>query len=72
MTPKKNKALILIAPIIAHGLFNSILFVMSVTPTISGVLLVVFLVFCHKMWKYGSKRIKEHLLRDNNDIIYEN
>lgn len=72
MTPKKNKALILIAPIIAHGLFNSILFVMSVTPAISGVLLVVFLVFCHKMWKYGSKRIKEHLLRDNNDIIYEN
>ena len=61
MTPKKNKALILIAPIIAHGLFNSILFVMSVTPAISGVLLVVFLVFCHKMWKYGSKRIKEHL-----------
>ena len=72
MTPKKNKALVLIAPIIAHGLFNSILFVMSVTPAISGVLLVVFLVFCHKMWKYGSKRIKEHLLRDNNDIIYEN
>lgn len=69
MTPKKNKALILIAPIIAHGLFNSILFVMSVTPAISGVLLVVFLVFCHKMWKYGSKRIKEHLHRDNNEIM---
>lgn len=72
MAPKKNKALILIAPIIAHGLFNSILFVMSVTLAISGVLLVVFLVFCNKMWKYGSKRIKEHLLRDNNDIIHEN
>ena len=63
-TPKKNKALILIAPIIVHGLFNSILFVMSVTPAISGILLVVFLVFCHKMWKYGSMRIKEHLQRD--------
>ena len=69
MAPKKNKALILIAPIIAHGLFNSILFVMSVTPAISGVLLVVFLVFCNKMWKYGSKRIKEHLHRDNNEIM---
>ncbi len=63
-TPKKNKALILVAPIIVHGLYDSILFIINVTPAISGILLIVFLVFCHKMWKYGSKRIKEHLKRD--------
>jgi len=62
--PKKNKILILVAPIIAHGLYDSILFVVNVTPAISGILMVVFLVFCHKMWKYGSQRIKEHLDRD--------
>lgn len=63
-TPEKNKVLILVAPIIVHGLYDSILFIINVTPAISGVLLIVFLVFCHKMWKYGSQRIEEHLMRD--------
>ena len=62
--PTKNKVLILVAPIIVHGLYDSILFIINVTPAISGVLLIVFLVFCHKMWKYGSKSIQEHLKRD--------
>ena len=62
--PTKNKALILVAPIIVHGLYDSILFIINVTPAISGILLIVFLVFCHKMWKYGSKSIQEHLKRD--------
>ena len=64
--PKKNKALILVAPIIVHGLYDSILFIINVTPAISGVLLIVFLIFCHKMWKYGSKSIADHLCRDNS------
>ena len=62
----KNKVLVLIAPIIAHGLYDSILFIIDVTPTVSGILLIVFLIFCRKMWKYGSKKIKEHLERDND------
>ena len=64
-TPKKNKVLILAAPIIVHGLYDSILFIINVTPSISGILMIVFLVFCHKMWKYGSESIAEHLRRDN-------
>lgn len=63
--PKKNKALILVAPILVHGLYDSILFIINVTPAISGILLIVFLLFCHKMWKYGSKSIKEHIERDS-------
>ena len=62
----KNKVLVLIAPIIAHGLYDSILFILDVTPAVSGILVIVFFVFCHKMWKYGSKKIKEHLERDND------
>ena len=68
-TPKKNKVLILAAPIIVHGLYDSILFIINVTPSISGILMIVFLVFCHKMWKYGSCRIKEHILRDSTENI---
>ena len=62
---KKYKTLILIAPILVHGIYDSILFIINVTPAISGILLIVFLVFCHKMWKYGSKSIQEHLKRDS-------
>lgn len=65
MASKKKMVLIIVAPIIVHGLYDSILFIISVTPAISGILLIVFLVFCHKMWKYGSKSIAEHLHRDN-------
>ena len=43
---------------------NSILFIINVTPAISGILLIVFLIFCHKMWEYGSKSIKKHLKID--------
>ena len=63
----KNKILVLLAPIIAHGLYDSILFVMNVTPIISGLLLIVFLVFCHIMWKYSSQRIEKHLKRDQKN-----
>lgn len=63
-SPGINKALVLLAPILAHGIYDSILFVIDVTPAISSILMVVFLVFCHRMWKYGSARIKEHLQRD--------
>ena len=55
-TPK-NKAFILIIPIIFHGVYDSILFIIDVTPAISGILTIIFLIFCHKMWKYGSKSI---------------
>ena len=67
-SPKKNKVLILVAPIIVHGLYDSILFIINVAPAISGILLIVFLVFCHKMWKYGSKRIKELQEKDEARI----
>ncbi len=62
--PKRNHALILIAPIIAHGLYDAILMVSDATPAISGILTIVFLVFCHRLWKLGSKSIHEHLKRD--------
>lgn len=64
-TPTKNKVLILAAPIIVHGLYDSILFIINLTPAISGILMILFLIFCHKMWKYGSESIAEHLRRDN-------
>ena len=63
-SPKRNKTLVLLAPIVVHGLFDSILFVSDATPAISGILSIVFVYFCYKMWKYCSRSIEEHLQRD--------
>lgn len=63
-SPRSNKVLVLLAPILAHGVYDSILFVIDVSPAVSGILMVFFLFFCHRMWKYGSEKIKEHLHRD--------
>lgn len=61
---EKNRSLIILAPIIAHGVYDSILFIIDAAPALSGVLFIAFLFFCHKMWKYCSRRINEHLQRD--------
>lgn len=57
----KDQIMVLAAPIILHGLYDAILFVIPVAPYISGLLVIVFLVFCHKMWKYASARIQEYV-----------
>lgn len=64
----KNLVMTIAAPIIAHGLYDSIIFSISCTPAISGVLTILFLVFCHRMWKIGTRKIKGHLNQEN--IIY--
>lgn len=64
MAGRRIRFMVLGAPIIVHGLYDAILMVQEVTPALSVILTIVFIVFCHKMWKYASLRIKEHLLRD--------
>ncbi len=60
----KHKLLVISAPVLMHGMYNSILAAMSISPELSGTLMLVFLLFCHKLWKYGSARIAAHLDRD--------
>ena len=66
-TSAKYKALIV--PILVHGIYDVICFVVGIVPSIAAILMIVFIVFCHKLWKYGSKRIKEHLERDLGNAI---
>lgn len=63
--PDNKKILVLLAPILVHGLYDSILFIIDVLPWVSGIISIIFYIFCFKMWKYGSNRIKEHLDRDS-------
>ena len=64
-SPAKNKVMVILAPILAHGIYDSILFALDVTyPAVALLLLVVFLAFCFLMWHYVTSRIREHMARD--------
>ena len=54
----KTKTMILIAPILAHGLFDSILFCMNIDESISGILMILFIVFFTKLKKRAKKRLR--------------
>ncbi len=52
------------APILAHGIYDSLLFMAEVSEELSGILALGFIVFCHQMWKFASRRIEWHLEAD--------
>ena len=59
----RYSALALIAPIVAHGIYDSLLFIMQVyIPSwLESILLLAFLVFCFYLWKWASRSIKRHV-----------
>lgn len=61
------KWLILGAPILAHGLFDSILFVTDVLPSLSLLLVIAFIILCNSLRKRASASVAEHLARDRRD-----
>jgi RsiW-degrading membrane proteinase PrsW (M82 family) len=65
LTPKVNRILVLAAPILAHGAFNSLLFTADVmNPYIGAVLSIIFVAVCIKLRKYAGSKIREHLRND--------
>ena len=66
---KQNYIMALVAPILVHGIFDARLFISNVTPAIGGIFLIVFVVFCRKLWKYASKKVTEHLQKDKCEAV---
>lgn len=60
------KWLILVAPILAHGLYDTVLFSIDVMPSLSMILMVIFLILCNSIRKRASRSIFEHLNRDRS------
>lgn len=54
----KAKAMILVAPIVAHGLFDGILFCMRIDEDLAVICLFFFLYFFNKLRKRGKERIE--------------
>ncbi len=60
----RHRLLILGAPVLAHGVYDSLLFSASVSGVMGGILFLIFPVFCYQLWKYASRRIARHLAAD--------
>ena len=64
----KNKCMVLLAPILAHGIYDSLLFTMDIVPSLSLVLMVVFLYGVNKLRKIAVKKAEQHLMADASCI----
>ena len=65
VTPSINRFWVLGAPIVAHGIFDSILFSAGVLPEgLALVIMIVFIWFCNSLRKQASRRIRAHLVMD--------
>ncbi len=67
----RNKILAILAPILAHGAYDTLLFVSGISGLWSVPILLFFIYVCHKLWKYGSRRIEEHLDHDRHYLTEE-
>lgn len=65
---RRIKWLVLGAPILAHGLFDTVLFSVEVLPGLSAALMVIFILLCNSLRKRASRSIAEHLERDRQDV----
>lgn len=63
-THRINLSLMIVVPILMHGIFDSILFLINVEPVLSLLLTIAFFVFFNKIRKFASGRIAFLLAKD--------
>lgn len=56
---RRCKVMILAAPILAHGIYDGIVFCMEVSKEFAAIGMFVFLFFLHRLRKFASERIDE-------------
>lgn len=69
-----DKLLVVLVPILIHGIYDAILFYQTVTPEISVIAMIAVLWFCNKVRKRCSARIEELLAmgKANRDMNITN
>lgn len=61
---RKLRSLVLIAPVLAHTAFNTVLFVMDLTPMLYSALEIGFVLICVGLWRNGNNKIAAHIAAD--------
>ena len=58
----------LLYPILAHGIYDTVAMASNVNEELSGVIVIVILLFVMSMVKWARKRMAEHLNEDSKDV----
>lgn len=66
---ESNRAPALLLPILAHGIYNALLFMMRLNEMLAIILFIFFLLFCNNIWKFASRKMEELLKRDAEENI---
>lgn len=64
----KNKVLILLAPVLAHGIYDTLALSGMADQMIGGISAFVLIYFCIRLHKYAYKKIMVQINRDHNDM----
>ena len=54
-------------PVLAHGLYDTVAMMATVTPQLSGAITIAILLFCFQMVKWARQSMKKHLIADASD-----
>jgi len=60
--------LLLLIPIILHGIYDGLLMVSISVPALAPILTMLFYVFCWKLYKYAKRRMRRHLIQDQIEL----
>lgn len=57
---------ILLVPILVHGIYDAIAFLLTIHPGASGVIMIALIFFCIRVHKYCKKKIDKQLAKDQD------
>lgn len=63
----RDRSRIFWVPVALHGIYDGLLFMVSLGTLLTGLLVIAFYVFCWLMFRGGRRRIEEQLMRDRKD-----
>lgn len=62
----KTAVYVLLAPVLAHGIYDSFAMSSYVNPIIGGIGFLILILFCIKLHKFSSKKVTAQIRRDKN------
>lgn len=60
----QTKTNILLVPVVAHGIYDTLCFVSEIIPALGGLVTMALLYFCYHMHQFSLRKIREHVSWD--------
>ena len=67
----KTAVCILLVPVLAHGIYDTLALSGTVNPYIGGISMFILLYFCIKMHKFAKKKIVSQIDKDHYNDFFE-